>query len=249
MKKHPFSLQELLILSVIFIALSTLCIPVLNGAAKRSGKMSCLDRQKALFKAFASYTDDHAGYMPDGAILQRRSPNGWWNLLFAYTQNNHLTRCPDAQDPPSGPAIVTCYTGENGKLLKYSKTSIAYNSQLGVGNAGGSKSSSGHGLGYPKTVATLADLNKPAPLFADIYGQTAMLAGDNRQDQLEGKSPAAGGTFVNRHNGKGNIIFTDGHAEELSGRELWQRAESAFNAGRKNAGTAFPVMNFFLTGQ
>lgn len=247
--KHKFTLQELLISSVIFIALAALCIPVLNGAAKRGSKMSCLDKQKALYQAFSNYTDDHAGAMPDGAILQRRSPNGWWNVLYVYSQNNHFTRCPDAQDPPSGPAIVTYYTGESGKLLKYSKTSIAYNSQLGVGNAGGNKSSSGHGLGYPKTVATLTDLNKPAPLFADIYGQTAMLAGDNRQDQLEGNSPAAGGTFVNRHDGKGNIIFTDGHAEALSGKELWQMAENAYNTSRKNAGTGFPVMNFFLTGQ
>ena len=56
MKKHPFSLQELLIFPVIFIALAALCIPVLNGAVKRGSKMSCLDKQKALYQAFSSYT-------------------------------------------------------------------------------------------------------------------------------------------------------------------------------------------------
>jgi len=136
------------------------------------------------------------------------------------------------------------------KLLKViSLLLVAFMLFACAGNNGGTVSSSGHGLGYPKQIKKVTDLNKPPLLFADITAQVSILPGDNRQDQLNGSSPAAPGTFAARHLGKGNIIFTDGHAEALSGPELWQKAETAYNASAKRTGTAFPVMNYFLTGQ
>ncbi|MBE6355975.1 MAG: hypothetical protein E7058_02545 [Lentisphaerae bacterium] len=247
--KHRFTFPELVIISGISLLAAALLIPTLGAAGKKARTLACTEKQQNLYKGFAAYCSDNDNLLPDGAQLDRRSKDGWWNKLYPYTRDNHLSRCPDAADPDNGPAIITFYTGPEGKYLKYAKASIAYNSQLGAGNNGGTVSSSGHGLGYPKQIKKVTDLNKPPLLFADITAQVSILPGDNRQDQLNGSSPAAPGTFAARHLGKGNIIFTDGHAEALSGPELWQKAETAYNASAKRTGTAFPVMNYFLTGQ
>ena len=247
--KNKFTFHEMLLIAGVSVAAAALLIPSVSASGKKARKLACTEKQVNLYKGFSAWCSDNDGKLPDGAQLGRRSKEGWWNKLYPYTKDNHLSRCPDAVDPDNGPAIITFYTGPEGKYLKYAKASIGYNVQLGVGNGGGVASSSGHGFGYPKRITKLADLNKPTLLFADITAQVSILPGDNRQDQLTGSSPAAPGTFAARHHGKGNIIFTDGHVEALSGSELWTKAENAYNASAKNAGTAFPVMNYFLTGQ
>ena len=88
--KNKFTFHELLLISGVSIAAAALLIPTLNGATKKSVQLGCLDKQKVLYQAFTSYTNDHSGLLPDGAVLNRRSQAGWWNVLYCYTQKNTL---------------------------------------------------------------------------------------------------------------------------------------------------------------
>ena len=241
MKQKDFTLIELLVVIAIIAILSGLLLPTLGNARAAARRTYCSGNLSQQGRTLLLYALDNDDALPDGSIRDPDNTDGWWNKLYQYHANLGINLCRDGE----ASAPVTAYDRSGRTEAK--KTAYGYNCLLGSPEVQMSDQYSG----FPKLVVRLNQLSNTTLAFADVCRSTAFLPENNQFYQLNAPAPTDDpGAFAFRHSGQGNVVFTDGHGEAISGKELWHRAESAYGQADINSFCGvYPEMNFYLTGQ
>jgi len=98
-QSHGFTLVEILVVTVIVLALAAILFPVVDGALEKSHQGDCLSNQKQLALALLTYTQDHDGLLP--------LPSDWI-AATGLPDNSAVFDCPStykvgtAQEPDYG---------------------------------------------------------------------------------------------------------------------------------------------------
>jgi prepilin-type N-terminal cleavage/methylation domain-containing protein/prepilin-type processing-associated H-X9-DG protein len=218
-----FTLIELLVVIAIIAILAALLLPALARAKSHAKRVACLSNLKQWGLALTIYYDDNDGYIPresfgSGTVLnnwaQVRDPNNydvWYNSVppvmnqpraadyfgrrTDFYEANSFFHCPAAKFPR------IAFTGNNPLF------SISLNSKLIEAPASNLLAIA---ITQPASTAMFLENLLPEETPVDPAQPTTDL----------GQPSSYASRFVARHDGRGNIVFADGHAETFRGNEV-----------------------------
>jgi prepilin-type processing-associated H-X9-DG protein/prepilin-type N-terminal cleavage/methylation domain-containing protein len=216
-----FTLVELLVVIAIIAILAALILPVGKRMMESSNASKCASNLRQLYLAATRWTADNDGWMlptfPSGRNLDNRSNNGWATALFPYLSPGvNLWSASDVGKRPKG--CLACPSSDflilsasTGWCSDYAKNAVV-NSSLTNTN-------------YPLRKMGGMENSSKVIFLADGEGRELSPFRTN-------------GLIVNRHNGKANVLFYDGHVEALDSsdtnqiplvwnRQPWQQAPPA----------------------
>ena len=98
MKKHPFTLIELLIVIAIIAILAAMLLPALNQARQRASAISCMSNLKQTGFALTVYADSFNDYFPAPLYFLDDPYRVPWVGTILLTQSNDMTRKEVAVD-------------------------------------------------------------------------------------------------------------------------------------------------------
>lgn len=193
--KRRFTLIELLTVIGIIMILSSLLLPAFGKARGQAEKTSCMGNLKQLNMAFMMYAADYRHRLPPYIRNSTYGHGGtnWARYTYQYHENVNVLDCPTS---PKGAPENTV----EGLHL--------YDGNYGW-NYDGTQGDVGSLTGIPSTCYLLFDSGDPCVIYGANNWKNLMEELDLDWDSgLEGP---------NRHQGKVNISFLDGHVE---GRNL-----------------------------
>lgn len=218
-----WTLVETLITAAVIAILAALAFPMMASFKKRANRERCLEKLRSLGIAFVSYTTDHNGELPleDApgthdwqAVADPANANVWYNALpelmnagSAASLVEHPERFYDEGYPLYLPGAP--YPSGNSKFGS-PNFAVAMNSRLQRKN--------NDGLKVPGTMSALQ-----APQRTVIFLERGMPRDKKSNPGQRGfdASPKANArAFVARHNGKGLLVFADGHAQMYAVSDL-----------------------------
>ncbi len=209
MNKHApsagLTLVELLVVLAVLAVLAALVIPAIASAQERSQAATCSSRMRQLGVAILLYTQDNQGSFPRSShsAAANREP-GWAASVAPYL---------GAQPSEADAAWVTRELGCPGNPRAPASTySYGMNVFFELRSPGDSY------LGRPATWRRLAQV--PSPARTILLAETASAAGGMAPDhfmchQWSGIGAARNAIAHDRHAGKSNYLFVDGHVECL----------------------------------
>lgn len=204
MKRAAFTLIELLAVIAVVALLATLTIPAIAGALERSRSVACSGHMRELGRAVLLYTQDHQGQFPRSShsAAANREP-GWAASIAPYLGarpgeanaawvNRHF-RCPSN-------------TADTPESYSYGMNVFF---ELRRGDSY---------LGRPATWRSIMHVPRPARTI--LLAETGSSAGGMAPDhfmahQWSGSAAAQRAVAYDRHDGRANYLFVDGHVESL----------------------------------
>jgi prepilin-type N-terminal cleavage/methylation domain-containing protein len=234
--RRAFTLVELLVVIAIMLVLMSIFLVVAEKARGAAYRTVCVSNIKQVGTAFLMYASDNGGYFPDAAIDGHANPADWiyWDgrnikqsALWTYLgKSDRVLRCPIQPKLP--------YGSGSGNYYNYS---YCLNFQV-----------PGHDRDWPasRSFDTLNPNDKilvvevaPETLtdgcwcpFSGIRTKSSNRGGqcywsnylsirhDKRTELLEGVGASMSADMWTGRNGRGNVIFMDGHYE------FFERAET-----------------------
>lgn len=213
--RTAFTLVELLVVTVIISLLVSILLPALNRVRQQAKTVFCLSNMHNMIVATLMYAGENNEHFPQTVHPDSVSlaPQGnWINFLKPYTGEPLLYRCPSDESPYFEiPAI--------GSRLR--KTSYALNNFI-----------SGSLPGYEKfidletirnddrvifTTELVEDPEDPAKKFHavmdHVHAESWIVDPENASDDWLARE---------RHLGKANYNFLDGHVETLPFEKTWE---------------------------
>ena len=216
MKARGFTLIETLVVAVVVALLAALAIPAVAGAQERSRSATCSNRLRDVGMAILLYTQDNQGRFPRSShsAAANREP-GWAASIAPYLGArsaeanaawvNREFRCPSkAEETPGTYSYAMSVFFELRKGDSY--------------------------VGRPATWSCVAHVPQPARTI--LLAATAAVTGGMAPDhfmchQWSGPAAARRALAHDRHNGRANYLFVDGHVECLP-------VESTFTSRTEN---------------
>ncbi len=226
--QRAFTLIELLVVIAIVSVLAALLLPAVGRVKVFAHRSACLSNFKQWSVAMISYVDDNDNVMPRESafgqgtvghlwvdIKHPRAFDAWFNVLAPEmgvpTASNYTHSTSSKSDFYSPPSLFHCPSARpNTGFSPYIYFSMAMNSQLIK-------------LGAPPSVNDMCR-KESTVMFQDnlLRGETRFVQGMAGEDLGQPSSHAS--RFSIRHGGRGNIVFWDGHAESLVGRQVVESA-------------------------
>jgi prepilin-type processing-associated H-X9-DG protein len=209
-----FSLTEILVVIVIIIVLAAISMVATKAFREKAGAAVCVQNLRQIGVGLHSYIAENNGRFPDGrADVSWQGYGMCWYDAAAENMGREYVIYHRGQPLPS------CFGCPSGHGKAYEPRwpytgDYAANTHLG------------------SEVKTLSAVNNPA---ATPYVQDTV-----KQNQFGGWifSPGSDKTahqaFAARHNGKGNILWVDGHVSSLSYAEYMAYANKPSHGGAHN---------------
>jgi prepilin-type processing-associated H-X9-DG protein len=216
---RAFSMMQLLIAAAIVLVLVTVAVPVYSTLRQRAHKQVALERFKTLGGALANYASQNAGMLPtedvDGSdtwdrIARPDAKDAWYNALPRllgrkgagdysptefYTEDN-LLFLPGANYPDK-------------KKLLAPQFAIAFNTKLQRNDPATGE----------KQRTKMEQIANPARTVALLeqgcLNESKTMAVQTRKD-YDGSPKGSAKSFVGRYDGKGVLLFLDGHVGLVS---------------------------------
>jgi prepilin-type N-terminal cleavage/methylation domain-containing protein/prepilin-type processing-associated H-X9-DG protein len=224
--KTGFTLIELLVVIAIIAILAAILFPVFAQAREKARQSGCLSNLKQIGTALMMYTQDYDEAYPCNWYggLWPTTPDGrqykWMDAVYPYVKNEQVFSCPS--------------DGSNRKSYRYytnlPKQSTdnwgSYCTNVAYWDAGPGTPTSSEGNPSARRTTTQAAVARPADTFwaGDCNG-SFQLAWPNIREQPKiqpgpprflGYKGGGGllneGALIERHTGKLNVVWADGHA-------------------------------------
>lgn len=190
-KDKIFTLIELLVVVAIIAILAAMLLPALNSAREKGRKISCTNNLKQIGLAHDFYTNDYDYVLPcynngSGAWYYKPDPDLW----------TYLGYLPTGQIFNKTYKVALCSSDENPQKLgsAFPRLSYAQNAQTGYN--------------------TTAGIYRAYRLSQYRYPAAFMLTTEFT-NYFVSSSGSGQTTLVNRHKGRVNILYKDGHAGDL----------------------------------
>lgn len=220
-----FTLIELLVVITIISILASLLMPSLRSARESAKGAVCVSNMKQISVAVATYTAEYQYYpfaLTTPGANAWAGPNAFWaNFLLPYVSSNSgsaILRCPSYSPRLVTPAPLAFVDG--CPCAPFSATSIlftyGYNNSFG-NHQGPTPGILADNVRNPSQKVMLCDGLRRAGggPYGDIWYQSSV-----------GYVNAPNSPFLNRHNGRNNILFCDSHVETWTPRQIsniwWQ---------------------------
>lgn len=213
--KSGFTLIELLVVIAIIAILAAILFPVLANAKERGRQMQCLGNMRQLSNAVRLYTGDYSGRLP--------------NPRIKYLQPDWCG-CVDTD--------AFCYP-KNGQIWDYVKTAKLYlcPSDLNVPakeitklNRALKEDQKNYPLSYSMNYKFLyLGTNKREPILLDTIRrqkEVLMLVHEGRKGINDGNFNWENDLPSDVHWDGTTVVYTDGHADWRSYKELWVERKS-----------------------
>jgi prepilin-type N-terminal cleavage/methylation domain-containing protein/prepilin-type processing-associated H-X9-DG protein len=205
--KRAFTLIELLVVIAIIAILAAILFPVFAQAKAAAKATVCLSNNKQMGLALQLYVNDWDDVMfYRGGWVNSRSGDTkiigpgdslnhykWWNLLMPYMKSNNMAACPE--DPLPTPSVDS--NGVEDILRSYIAVSCAESLNLSS---------------LPTPTDTIVLTEKWGQDYTGIRTDSWIepYNGDFTTDKTDSTRTF---TAANRHFGKMNAVFFDGHAK------------------------------------
>lgn len=196
---RAFTLIELLVVIAIIAILAAILFPVFAQAREKARQISCLSNEKQITLAALMYVEDYDEQYPCGSRANPVNANntfewgmGWAGVVYPYTKNAQILKCPD-DSTGSLPATSTTET--------LYPVSNFYNYNVATS---------------PAQAAMAAPAN--TVLFSEIQGDRADVTAGNEI----GQSTTPPTTFSATGDGLRDLLSVDGTAANDQGNTVYE---------------------------
>ena len=212
MKKHNFTLVELLIVIGIVAVLAGLVFPALAGARASARKTQCLSNQGQTMKTITAAMNANNQRLYSGDSFSNTSTYSWTRYMFSKNKILDLTayRCPSIVTTES--AALDLADDETNAAALNSRLQRAYGVALAT-----SGSFDFRGTKLLKTSADIQIAANKLTLGGCSALSTNTTAGNAYAvwDATQTTNSNAVGRLADLHNGYTNAFFLDGHADSF----------------------------------
>ncbi len=226
--RKGFTLVELLVVIAIIAILIAILFPVILSSVERGKAMSCMSNLKQLGVGLTLYLADHGKYPGHHT---RAGEIVWPHKLRQYLGNNHhVFRCPSLKGDVEWPVTWSSTSPHSNPLLAshgYYEGEASFGPTTYIFSYG--YNDWGAGPGVMGLGASVDDPDSPVPGIANIAKPAQMYAiGDTTSDGIwdtaidpynSTEQPSR------RHNGGSNMLFVDGHVENVPHEDLVSRED------------------------
>jgi len=244
-----FTLIELLVVIAIIGILAALLLPVLSAAKRRAAQATCTNNLKQLGTGMVMYIDDNHGTFPGLASEHNGFQAADWIywrtnsamyptvdkspiIIAIANANTNLLRCPldkdnsarfdeGASDPVNGPYMYSYSLTGYGLTLDGGGPGLNGNMNYGMSSV----FSPDNSVSYPFQQSAIRNASGKIMLAKEPGStvdnpSTSAVINDGRWQ------PSFPDPLTDRHDGKGDVTFSDGHVQA----EDWEFGEDTNNS-------------------
>ena len=211
MRRHSYTIAELLTVIAIIAILASIAIPTVGYARRRARRTACVSNQGQTTKLLLTAMGNHKNFLYSGSASGEPSTNGVatskasWSRFLAekdYIKNMDVLRCPEMDYKT------------NGAILNADSIKEAYGVVVADDSVDGKFDFRGSKL------LTLDDTDK-----TKVAPGALVLGGCATKDKkpIEKLDPVDSGTygnFTDMHSQFTNVFYYDGHSESVRKEEL-----------------------------